>query len=204
MPPKAPQMTKKEMSFRRKMQDITAWFEEKKTLEYASDYNKWVGDFVLQGIAWQDEGLPGDFALQRKNSGNFVDIEDSKLDTSRDRAVVAMDRTSESRTVLMGLTMLDFYGNWSFENAAYYQMVMVGWLEKNKQKVINNIFGNTVGAKEHPILTWYLAAEYLQRLLYGENLNVKSDFELVKKLVLTKIPDKREERLNTSWNDVIT
>lgn len=204
MPPKAPQMTKKEMSFRRKMQDITAWFEEKKTLEYASDYNKWVGDFVLQGIAWQDEGLPGDFALQRKNSGNFVDIEDSKLDTSRDRAVVAMDRTSESRTVLMGLTMLDFYGNWSFENAAYYQMVMVGWLEKNKQKFINNIFGNTVGAKEHPILTWYLAAEYLQRLLYGEKLNVKSDFELVKKLVLTKIPDKREERLNTSWNDVIT
>ena len=66
MPPKAPQMTKKEMSFRRKMQDITAWFEEKKTLEYASDYNKWVGDFVLQGIAWQDEGLPGDFEKQRK------------------------------------------------------------------------------------------------------------------------------------------
>lgn len=204
MPPKAPQMTKKEMSFRRKIQDITAWFEEKKTLEYASDYNKWVGDFVLQGIAWQDEGLPGDFALQRKNSGNFVDIEDSKLDTSRDRAVVAMDRTSESRTVLMGLTMLDFYGNWSFENAAYYQMIMVGWLKKNKKEFINNIFGDTVGAKEHPILTWYLAAEYLQRLLYSEKLNVKSDFELIKKLVLTKIPDKREERLNTSWNDVVT
>ena len=198
------QISKKEMTFRRKMQDITAWFEEKKTLEYASDYNKWVGDFVLQGIAWQDEGLPGDFALQRRNSGNFVDIEDSKLDTSRDRAVIVMDRTSESRTVLMGLTMLDFYGNWSFENAAYYQMVMIGWLEKNKNTFINRIFGDAVGSKEHPILTWYLAAEYLQRLLYGEKLNASSDFELAKKLVLTKIPEKGEKHINTSWNDVIT
>ena len=198
------QISKKEMTFRRKMQDITAWFEEKKTLEYASDYNKWVGDFVLQGIAWQDEGLPGDFALQRRNSGNFVDIEDSKLDTSRDRAVIVMDRTSESRTVLMGLTMLDFYGNWSFENAAYYQMVMIGWLEKNKNTFINRIFGDAVGSKEHPILTWYLAAEYLQRLLYGEKLNASSDFELAKKLVLSKIPEKGEKHINTSWNDVIT
>lgn len=202
--PQAPQISKKEMTFNRKIQDITAWFEEKKMLEYASDYNKWVGDFVLQGIAWQDEGLLGDFALQRRNSGNFVDIEDSKLDTSRDRAVVVMDRTSESRTVLMGLTMLDFYGNWSFENAAYYQMVMVGWLEKNKRNIINNVFGDTVGTKEHPILTWYLAAEYLQRLLYGEKLTASSDFELVRKLVLTKIPEKGVEHINTSWNDVVT
>ena len=53
--------------------------------------------------------------------------------------LLSWDRTSESRTVLMGLTMLDFYGNWSFENAAYYQMVMVGWLEKNKNAFINRI-----------------------------------------------------------------
>ena len=199
-----PKFSKKEMSFNRKIQDITSWFEKKKILEYASDYNKWIGDFVLQGIAWQDEGLPGDFVLQRRNSGNFVDIEDSKIDTSRDRAVVTIDRTSESRTVLMGLTMLDFYGNWNFENAAYYQMVMVGWLEKNKQTIINNIFGDMVGTKEHPILTWYIAAEYLQRLLYGETLEVKSDFDLVKKLVRSKIPEKTDKRLNESWNYVIT
>lgn len=202
--PHPPQLSKKEMTFNRRMQDIVSWFEEKKTLEYASDYNKWVGDFVLQGIAWQDEGLLGDFALQRKNNGNFVDIEDSKLDTNRDRAVVLMDRTSESRTVLMGLTMLDFYGNWSFENAAYYQMFLINWLEKNKHTFVENIFGNTVGTKEHPILTWYLAAEYLQRLLFGEKLQTQSDFSLVKKLVLSKIPEKTDPRLNNSWNDVIT
>ena len=206
--PQIPQISKREMTFNRKIKDITAWYEEKKTLEYASDYNKWVGDFVLQGIAWQDEGLPGDLALQRKNSGNFVDIEDSKLDTSRDRAVVAMDRTSESRTVLMGLTMVDFYGNWNIENAAYYQMIMVGWLEKNKRAFIYNIYGDVVGAKEHPILTWYLVAEYLQRVLFGEKLDETSDFNLVRNLVLTKIPDKillkDDIHINESWNDVVT
>lgn len=202
--PVGPQLSKKEMSFNRKMQDITSWFEEKKTLEYSSDYNKWVGNFVIQGIDWQDEGLLGAFALDRKNSGNFVHIEDSKLDTNRDKAVVVMDRTPEIRTVLMGLTMFDYYRNWYFENAAYYQMVLINWLEKNKRQFIDKIFGETIGTKEHPILTWYLAAEYLQRLLYGEKLNTSSDDELLRRLLLSTPITKAEPRINQRWNDVIT
>ena len=199
-----PQLSKKEISFNRKMQDITSWFEEKKTLEYASDYNKWVGNFVIQGIDWQDEGLLGSFALERKNSGNFVDIEDSKLDTNRDKAVVVMDRTPETRTVLMGLTMFDYYRNWNFDDAAYYQMILINWLEKNKQQFIDRIFGDTIGTTEHPILTWCLAIEYLQRLLRGEKLKTGSDEELLRKLVLSTSSAKAEPRINQSWNDVIT
>lgn len=205
-PPKpvAPVLSKKEISYNRRMQDITSWFEEKKTLEYASDYNKWVGNFVLQGIAWQDEGLPGSFALQRKNAGNFVDIEDSKLDTNRETAVVILDRSSEVRTVLMGLTKFDYYRNWNFENAAYYQMVLINWLEANKEQIIDKIFGKAAGTKEHPILTWCLAAEYLQRLLYGEKIKAKNDEELLEHLILSKANTKSEKRINKSWNDVVT
>ncbi len=198
-----PKPSKKEISYNRKLQDITSWFEEKRTLEYSSDYNKWVGNFVIQGIAWQDEGLPGDFALQRKNSGNFVDIEGSKLDTNREKAVVVMDRTPETRTVLMALTKFDFYRNWTFEDAAYYQMILINWLEDNKQQFINNIFGDTIGTREHPILTWCLAAEYLQRLLYGEKLSASTDEELLRKLLISKAVSKTEPRLNQSWNDVV-
>lgn len=199
----APKLSKKEISYNRKIQDITSWFEEKRTLEYASDYNKWVGNFVLQGIAWQDEGLPGNFALQRKNAGNFVDIEDSKLDTNRESAVITLDRSSEARTVLMGLTKFDFYRNWNFENAAYYQMVLINWLEANKEQFIDRIFGKVAGTKEHPILTWCLAAEYLQRLLYGEIIKANNDEELVKKLILSTINTRSEKRINRSWNDVV-
>lgn len=197
-------LSEEEISFNRRKQDIEAWFEEKKTLEYSSDYNKWLGDFVIQGIAWQDEGLPGELVVQRKNNGNFVDIEDSKLSTNRDKAVVVLNRSSEARTVLMGLLLFDFYKNWSFENAAYYQMILVSWLEKNKATFIDNIFGKTVGSKEHPILTWCLAAEYLQRVLFGEKLKLPSNDKLLRKLLISKVVTKYDQRLNQNWNDVIT
>ncbi len=200
---RAPKLTKEEISFQRKRQDIESWFEEKKTLEYASDYNKWVADFVIQAIAWQDEGFPGDLVTKRYRNGNFVDIEDSRLDTDKSKAIVIMVRSSESRNVLMGLTLFDFYKNWSFEDAAYYQMVLINWLEKNKQTFIDRLFGKTVGTTEHPIITWCLAAEYLQRLLYSEKLEDLPEDELLRQLVIKKANGRTDEKLNSDWNDVM-
>lgn len=197
-------LSREEISFKKKKMDIESWYEEKKTLELASDFNKWVGDFVLQGIAWQDEGYPGDLVTQRKNDGNFVDIEDSKLATNRDKAVVVLNRNSESRTILLGLTYFDYYKSWDFEDAAYYQLILVNWLEKNKNTFINRVFGDTVGTKEHPVITWCLAAEYLQRLLYGEHLSYKSDEELLEILLTKKPKNQYKPRSNQSWNDIIT
>ena len=197
-------ISKKDATFRRHQQDIESWFEEKKILEYSSDYNKWLGEFVIQAIPWQDEGLPGYFAKQRQISGNFVDIEDSKLDTNREKAVVVMERNSESRTLLMGLTLFDYYRNWSFDNAAYYQFTLINWIEKNKQLFINKIFSNTVGLDEHPVLTWALAVEYLQRCLFGEKLCGLADDELLIKLVQTQPNSTYNSRLNKSWNSVVT
>ena len=48
-----PAQSQKEIALNRKKEDIESWFEEKKILEYSSDYNKWVGSFVVQSIAWQ-------------------------------------------------------------------------------------------------------------------------------------------------------
>lgn len=196
-------LTKEESSFLRKKQDIESWFEEKKTLEYVSDYNKWVGDFVMQAIAWQDEGFPGDFVTKRYRNGNFVAIEDSRLDMDENKAIVVMARSSESRNVLMGLALFDFYKNWNFEDGAYYQLVLINWLEKEKQSFIDRLFGKTVGTTEHPVITWCLAAEYLQRLLYGEELQNLSDQELLRQLVRNTAKDRNGEKLNPDWNDVI-
>lgn len=200
----APRLTPEESSFYRKKQDIESWFEEKKTLEYTSDYNKWVADFVVQGIAWQDEGFPGDLVAKRYRSGNFVAIEDSRLDMDRNKAIVVIERSTESRTVLMGLAFFDFYKNWDFEDAAYYQLVLVNWLEKNKQTFIDRLFGETVGTTEHPILTWCLAVEYLQKLLYGEKLQFLPEEELLRQLVIGKSNERNDRRLNSDWNDVLT
>ncbi len=200
---KAPQVSPQEIQFNRKKEDIEAWFESKKTLEYASDYNKWVGNFVVQSIAWQDEGFPGDYVTQRLRNGSFVDIEDSKLDVNKSKAVVVLKRSSEARTILMGLTLFDYYRNWDFDNAAYYQLVLINWVEANKDEFIKNLFGDAVGTIEHPVITWCLAIEYIQRLLYGQRIEKKSDEELLQILMTGAPPTKSEDRSNQDWRDVL-
>lgn len=201
---KKPKQTPEEIAFSRKKADIEAWFEDKKTLEYASDYNKWVGNFVVQGIAWQDEGLPGYFVTQRLRNGSFVSIEDSKLDTNKNKAIVLLERSSEARTVLMGLTLFDFYKHWDFENAEYYQFVLINWLEKNKALFIKNLFGDMVGMQEHPIITWCIAAEYLQRGLYGDTLDYVEKDDLLSHLIRDKQETSTVIKKNKDWNDVLT
>lgn len=66
--------------------------------------------------------------------------------------------------------MFDYYKNWKFENAPYYQMVLINWVEKNKQTFIDNLFGDSVGEKEHPVITWCVAAEYIQGLIHLINI----------------------------------
>lgn len=199
-----PKQSPQEIAFNRKKEDIEAWFESKKTLEYSSDYNKWVGNFVVQSIAWQDEGLPGDFVTQRLRNGSFVDIEDSKLDVNKNKAIVVLKRSSEARTILMGLTLFDYYKKWDFENAAYYQLVLINWIEANKKTFIDKLFGQTVGDNEHPVITWCLAIEYLQRLLYGQKLTGKKTEDLLRVLMRTNSPTKAEDRENQAWRDVLT
>ena len=198
-----PKQSAQEIAFNRKKEDIEAWFESKKTLEYSSDYNKWVGNFVVQSIAWQDEGLPGDYVTQRLRNGSFVDIEDSKLDVNKNKAIVVLKRSSESRTILMGLTYFDYYKNWDFENAAYYQLVLINWIEANKKIFIEKLFGQTVGNSEHPVITWCLAIEYLQRLLYGQKLSDKNNEELLRIMMRTTPPTKAVEREDQAWKDVL-
>lgn len=199
-----PTVSQKDIALNRKKEDIESWFEEKKTLEYSSDYNKWVGNFVVQSIAWQDEGLPGDFVTQRLRNGSFVDIEDSKLDTNHNKAVVVLKRTSEARTILMGLSLFDYYKNWEFENAPYYQMVMINWVEKNKQTFIDNLFGDSVGEKEHPVITWCIAAEYIQGLINGVSFKGMSEEQLLHQIMLEQSSKSNTTRTNKDWNDVLT
>ena len=197
------QLTQKDIDFSRRKDDIESWFDEKKTLEYSSDFNKWVGSFVAQAIDWQGEGLPGEFVITRLKSGSFVYIEDSKQDT-KNRAAVILKRSSESRTILMGLALFNSYNHsWDFDNAPYYQLVMINWIEHSKQEIINNIFGDSIGTKEHQVITWCIAAEYIERLLSGENLDKLSTGKLLQH-IFGNLKDNQVYRTNDDWNDVLT
>ena len=199
-----PVHSQKEIALRKRKEDIESWFEEKKTLEYSSDYNKWVGNFVVQSIAWQDEGLPGDFVTQRLRNGNFVDIEDSKLGTNQNKAVVILKRNSETRTILMGLSLFDYYKNWGFDNSPYYQMILINWIENNKQTFIENLFGDSIGKKEHPVITWCIAVEYIQSLMNGDDFDGLSEEQMLHQIMLEKSSNTVLMRTNKEWVDVLT
>ena len=155
-------------------------------------------------MLFRSEGLPGDYVTQRLRNGSFVDIEDSKLDVNKNKAIVVLKRSSETRTILMGLTLFDFYSNWEFDNAAYYQMVLINWIERCKEEFIKNLFGDAVGTTEHPVITWFLAIEYIQRLLLGQNLEKKTDDELLRILLRGTMPTKTDTRSDRDWQDVLT
>lgn len=190
------------IDFKNRKEDIESWFEKKTTLEYSSDFNKWVERFAVQCIDWQDEGLPGELVIQRLRNGSFVYIEDSKQDTES-RAVIQLKRSPESRTILMGLALFDYYHNWNFENAPYYQLVMINWIQNSKQEIIRNLFGNSTGTKEHPIITWCIAAQYIDCLLNGEDLDESKPEKLLTKL-FGEHSNNQVHRTNEDWNDVLT
>lgn len=197
-----PKVNQEYINFINRKEDIESWFEKKKTLEYSSDFNKWVERFAVQCIDWQDEGLPGELVTERLRNKSFVYIEDSRQNTENG-AVIQLKRTSESRTLLMGLALFEYYHNWNFENAQYYQLVMINWIQNNKQTIIRNLFGNSTGNKEHPIITWCIAAEYIERLLNGEDLDESNPEKILQK-IFGKYGNYHVYRTNKDWNDILT
>ena len=126
------------------------------------------------------------------------------MDTNQNKAVVILKRNSETRTILMGLTLFDYYRNWDFDNAPYYQMMMINWIENNRRTFINNLFGDSVGTGEHPVITWCIAAEYIQRLFNGEDLDGLSEEKLLHQIMHEKASSKTVSRTNQDWKDVLT
>ena len=197
-----PQQTSDDNSFQQRKEDIESWFDNKKVLE-SPDFNTWVANFVFQSIDWQSEGVPGEFAIKRRNNGYFVYIEDSKQNT-QSRAVVILKRTPESETILLGLNLFNYYQkSWNFNNASYYQLVMINWLEHNKQSIIRKIFGESIGTKEHPAITWCIAAEYIERLLTGEDLDELNNEKFLQRIFGDFRPN-QIYRTNKDWNNVLT
>ena len=201
--PTTVQKSKAEIDYERFCEDIQAWFENGKRPNYDSDYFKWVGDFVVQAIPWQDEGIPASFVAQRK-SGHFVMMEGSEKSIDPESVPVYLPRTSEVRNVLYGLATFNFHKSWTFPDAEYYQYVLITWLEKNKSTIKKRIYGPVTIQQEQPLVTWCLALEYLERCLLGEKLDGKDPYKTLKILLGSHPADIHAKRTNKSWEQVVT
>ena len=196
-------------NYRKFKDDITAWFTKGETLKYDPDYRGWLrtlirGDSRQCGaINWQDIGIPAYIAAERLSDLSCYYIDDQSSPTNTDRAIVYMDRSSESRDVLMALNELNYAKGWDFEGAAYYQQRLITWLERRKAEIIEKVAATKQGEDSLPVLEWCLAIQYLKACILGQKVDTSSPYSVIKSLFKDFKKDDSIRRDTREWNDMI-
>lgn len=189
--------------------DITAWFTKGETLKYDADYRGWLrtlvrGDSKQCGaINWQDIGIPAYIAEERLSDLGCYYIDDQSAPSNIDRAIVYMDRSSESRDALMALNELNYAKGWDFEGSAYYQQRLITWLERRKTQIIEKVTATKQGEESLPVLEWCLAIQYLKACILGQKVDTSSPYAVIKSLFKDFKKDDSIRRDTREWNDMI-
>ena len=193
--------------------DITAWFTKGETLKYDPDYRGWLRAFIKGtdhpktaqpgAINWQDLGVPAYIAEERLSALGCYYIDDQSSPTNADRAIVYMDRSAESRDVLMALNELNYAKGWDFEGAVYYQQRLITWLERRKAEIIEKVTAAKQGEDSLPVLEWCLAIQYLKACILGQKIDTSSPYSVIKSLFKDFKKDDSIKRDTREWNDMI-
>lgn len=189
--------------------DIAAWFTQGTTLKYDPDYRSWLrtlvrGDSKQCGaINWQDIGIPAYIAEERLSDLGCYYIDDQGSPANVDRAIVYMDKSPESRDVLMALNEWNYAKGWDFESAAYYQQRLVTWLERRKAEIIEKVTATKKAENSLPVLKWCLAIQYLKACILGQKIDMSSPYSVIKSLFKDFEKDDNIKRDTREWNDMI-
>ena len=189
--------------------DITAWFAKNEPLKFDADYRGWLrtlvrGDSKQCGaINWQDIGVPAYIAEERLSDLGCYYIDDQSAPANVDKAIVYMDRSSESRDALMALNELNYAKGWDFEDAAYYQQRLITWLERRRSQIIEKVTATKQGAESLPVLEWCLAIQYLKACILGQKVDTSSPHAVIKSLFKDFKKDDNIKRDTREWNDMI-
>lgn len=189
--------------------DITAWFTNGETLKFDADYRGWLrtlirGDAKQCGaINWQDIGVPAYVAEERLADLGCYFIEDQSSPTNAERAIITMDRSSESRDALMALNELNYAKDWDFANAVYYQQRLITWLERRRADIIEKVTSTRQVDDALPVLEWCLAIQYLKACIFGYRIDVSSSESIIKSLFIEFKKDDKIVRDTREWNDLI-
>lgn len=189
--------------------DITAWYNGSASLQYHADYRKMLQAFICGGsgqcgaINWQDLGIPAFVAAERLNDSSFFFIEGQDNPSEIDRALVRMNRSSESRDALQALIELRYSKGWNFEGTVYYQQRLITWLERNKTDIIEHVVSAPSVGEQLPITNWCLTLQYLRAMILGKKIDTSSPIAVIKDLFTPFIKDGNVIRETKEWNDLV-
>ena len=209
--PKTREELKTEAERKRRKEDIEAWHsssESSATLQFSPDYREWLREFLMGNsrqpgaINWQDSGVPAYIVTQRLSNLDAFYIDGQGGGKSRERALIVMEKSAESRDALIALTERHYAKGWDFSDAPlFYQRRLITWLERNRKAILNKVYADY--AQRPPLAEWGLALQYLKALIYGKAVDVSSPLNAVKSLFAEVQRNPTEERLTPEWNDLI-
>ena len=189
--------------------DITEWLKGG-PLKYDADYRGWLRTLIkgdnnqVGAINWQDIGVPAYVAEERLSDLAGYYIEDQKTPTKSEKAIVEMDRSTESRDVLFALNEWNYAAkSWEFEGAVYYQQRLITWLERKRSSIIENVCAIKEGEEAVPALEWCLALQYLKACILGQKIDMSSPTATISSLLSDFRKDDTIIRETREWNDLV-
>ena len=208
-PVKTREELKAETERNRRKSDINAWFSSSGTLQFSPDYKEWLREFLMGNsrqpgaINWQDSGVPAYIAAQRlSNLDAAFYIDGQSGGKSKERALIVMEKSAESRDALIALTERHYAKGWDFQDAPlFYQRRLITWLERNRESILKKVYADY--ANRPPLTEWGLALQYLKAMIYGKAVDVSSPLKAVKSLFTEIQRNQTAERLTPEWNDLI-
>lgn len=205
-PPKVDKATKDYLKYK---SDITAWFTQNEKLKFDADYRNWLrilvhGEAKQSGaVNWQDIGVPAYVAEERLSELACYYIDDQSNPANVEKAIVYLDRSAESRDVLMALNELNYANGWDFAAAAYYQQRLITWLERKKPEIIEKVTASKLGGEPLPVLEWCLTLQYLKACILGQEVDTSSTYATIQSLFKEFKKDEKIERNTQEWKDLI-
>ena len=189
--------------------DITAWFTKEEPLKFDQDYREWLRDFIKGtakqsgAINWQDQGIPAYFAEERLSDLGCYYIDDQSTPTNRDKAIVYMDRSIESRDALLALNEWNYARGWEFDESVYYQQRLITWLERRRSVITEKVIATKSNEAQLPVLEWCLALQYLKACILGYKVDTSSPYAVVESLFKDFKKQDSIKRDTREWNDLI-
>ena len=158
---------KRQKNLQDRISDINEWIVSGTTLNYSADYRKWVREFLQESINWQSDGIPAYVAGKRLNDPSAVYIEGQKETTTKEKAVIVLERDRETKNLLIALIYRYYSKGWGFKSGLYFQLRTVSWLEKNRAQIVSAVTQGISYGPRNVVTEWGAAVEYLQAAFLG-------------------------------------
>ena len=197
---------KQKKNLQDRISDINAWISSGSTLNYSADYRKWIREFLQECITWPADGIPAYVAGKRLTDSSAIYIDGQKESTTKEKAIVVLERTNESKDLLTAIVYRNYAKSWGFKSGLYFQLRTISWLEKNRDQIVANVTQGITYGPQNIVLEWCAAVEYLQAAFLGISIPHGDNLAIAQKLLAAKNSSANKTPRasgNKDWADAI-